>query len=273
MSTVWDLINVARTHNATFDPNHILTDDIFFQARQLADLHEWNLAYNASDPIRAIAGATLAGEILEALDTTITNAGKTKISIQFGAYANFQSFFGLAQLPTTSPDFYGVPDYTSSMTFELFTNGEANPFPKPEDLNVRFLFHNGTTEPNSEPSVFPLFGQKETTLPYKTFADRMRAFAISDQTSWCQACGNTTGVCAGSGPAPASSTSTSAKGTSGLSKTVVGVIGAMVTLAVILGLAVLVMSVGGMRLVRKKNLMMDAASTPPSNGSMSKSEV
>lgn len=246
---------------------------MFFQARQLADLHEWNLAYNSSDPIRAIVGSTLAAQIVEGLNTTITGAGTSKFQIQFGPYANFQSFFGLAQLPAASPDFYGVPDYTSSMTFELFTDGEANPFPATGDIKVRFLFHNGTTSNSSEPTPFPLFGQKELALPWQTFADSMNKFAISDQGQWCTACGNTTGVCASAAPPATTTMATTGSGSKGVSKAVAGVIGAIVTLAVVLGLAVLVMVVGGMRLVSKKRMNAGSSTSSGSPTPMSKSHV
>ncbi|KAI9749346.1 MAG: hypothetical protein M1835_001562, partial [Candelina submexicana] len=124
--SVFDVLNVASIHNATVEPSHLFTPDVLFQARTLADIHEYNLAFNATDPIRAIAGATLAAEIVQQLNTTITSGGKNKINVQFGAYASFQSFFGLAQLPAANPDFYGIPDYAASMTFELFTTGTAS---------------------------------------------------------------------------------------------------------------------------------------------------
>ncbi|MCJ1470075.1 hypothetical protein MMC07_008720 [Pseudocyphellaria aurata] len=273
--TIWDLINVAQIHNSTFDPNKILTDEMFFQARQLADLHEWNLAYNATDTIRAISGATLAAEILAGLNKTITGAGKSKFNIQFGAYANFQSFFGLAQLPAASADFYGVPDYASSMTFELFIDGDATPFPANDAIKVRFLFHNGTTSDSSEPTPFALFGQKQMTLSWQAFVDGMNKFAINGQDAWCRACGNTTGVCSGSAPAGTTATpsSSSSSGSGGVSKAVAGVIGAIVTLAVVLGLAVLVMLVGGMRLVSKKRMSASSSTGSGSPTPMSKSRV
>lgn len=279
MCIVFDLINVAQIHNASFDPGKILTDEMFFQVRQLADLHEWNLAYNASDSIRAVTGATLASEVIAALNKTITTAGKSKFNIQFGPYSIFQSFFGLAQLPATNADFYGVPDYTSSMTFELYTDGDSTPFPTTDNIKVRFLFHNGTTSNSSEPTPFPLFGQKELTLPWQTFADGMNKFAITGQDNWCKACGNTTGVCASTAPAttssatPSSSSGSSSSGSGGVSKAVAGVIGAIVTLVVILGLAVLVMLLGGLRLVSKKRMNVASSNGSGSPTPMSKSHV
>ena len=272
---VWDLLNVASIHNntASFPSSDIYSPPTALQARALADVHEWNLAYNVSDPIRAIAGATLAGQVLEALNATITGAGKSKINIQFGAYAGFQSFFGLAQLPQLNTDFYGVPDYASTMTFELFTNGPATPFPVSSDINVRFLFHNGTTSFSSEPKSFPLFGQQETSLPWNTFADNMNKFAVASQAQWCQACGNSTRDCAsvatsaGSNPA---SNGQAGSPSGGISKAVAGVIGAMVTLAVILGVELLVMLIAGLRLVSKKRLSGHGVGTPAETSSFGK---
>lgn len=63
---------------------------------------------SASDPIRAITGATIAAQVVEALNITVTGAGKAPLNIQFGAYGGMQSFFGLANLTQANPDFYGV---------------------------------------------------------------------------------------------------------------------------------------------------------------------
>ncbi|MCJ1447885.1 MAG: hypothetical protein MMC23_008397 [Stictis urceolatum] len=260
--TIFDLLNVASIHNSTTQSPWLsnLTNSTLDQSRTLADNHEFNLAYNASDPIRAIAGKTLAAEILQGLNTTITTQGKTKMTIEFGAYGSFQSFFGLAQLTSTNPDFYGVPDYTSTMTFELFTNADVSgsSFPATSDLQVRFLFHNGTTSNSSEPVAYPLFGRTENELSWADFQSGMQKFAVGTQTDWCKACGNTTGVCAGAdalssdGGDGASPSSGGSGG--GMSKAVAGVIGAMVTLAVILGVEMLILLLGGFRLVSKKRL-------------------
>lgn len=85
----------------------------------------------------------------------------------------------------------------------------------------------------------------------------MDAFAVGSQSQWCEACGNSTGVCASpeSNPGPVVGGSGSGSGGSGgVSKAVAGVIGAMVTLAVILGVEGLVMLVAGLRLVRKNRV-------------------
>ena len=226
-----------------------------------------------SDSIRAISGATLAAEIVQALNTTVTGGGKTKLNIQFGAYASFQSFFGLANLTSTSNDFYGIPDYASTMTFELFTSADPSPFPAPEDIRVRYLFHNGTTSNDSQPTTFPLFGQSEIDLSWTDFVAGMNKFAVGDQSHWCQVCGNSTGVCApsaGSTSPPPQQQSDSNSGGSGVSKAVAGVIGAMVTLAVILAVEVAVLLIGGLRLVSKKRLAGGGVVNGEGNGSATK---
>lgn len=281
---VYDLINVALIHNSTTALSTI-TPPTFSRLSSLAATHELNLAYNTSDPIRAIAGSTLAAQIIQALNHTLSSPTHApKINVQFGAYGAFQSFFGLANLtslPGADADaesegddgvrFAGIPDYASTMVFELVTNASvpsssSGDFPSPEDVSVRFLFHNGTASPaqagnddsGSVPKPYPLFGQTSLTLPWTDFVAGMNNFAIGDQEHWCRACGNSTGVCAS--VASSSSGSSGAGGDAGgsgatgrgMSTAVAGVVGAMVTLAVILGVEALVMLVAGLRLVSRK---------------------
>jgi hypothetical protein len=257
MEAVFDLINVAEIHNSTISSSNVLDKSTFFQIRTLADSHEWGLAYNASDNLRAMPGMQLAAEIVKYLNSTIASQGKSKLGIQFGAYASFLSFFGLANLTAASTDFYGIPDYASSMVFELFANGTQSGFPSADNLQVRFLFHNGTTSNISEPTPFPLFGGSDISIPWTTFASKMNDFAVGTTEQWCTKCGNMTGTCAAyasSGSGGGSGSSKGSSGGHGISKAVAGVIGAMVTLAVILGVEALIMLLGGLRLVNKKRL-------------------
>ncbi|KIW36471.1 uncharacterized protein PV06_11286 [Exophiala oligosperma] len=225
---------------------------VLLQLRTLADHHEFSLAYNASDPIRAIAGSTLAGQILQQLNNTITTKSAVKFNIQFSAYGTFSSFFSLAQLAAFSPNFTAVVDYASSMTFELATNATVSntSYPAVNEISVRFLFANGSAALNGV-TAYPLFGQSSTTIPYNSFA------------TWCSACGNSTDVCASTATSSSSSSSssssaavatTSSSSSGGMSLAVAGVIGAMVTLAVILGLEALILLLAGLRVVSKKGL-------------------
>ncbi|OWP01261.1 histidine acid phosphatase [Marssonina coronariae] len=256
--TVFDLINVALIHNTSIQSQDLLTGDNLYQLRTLADDHEFNLAYNSSEPIRGIAGSTLAAQIVQQLNTTIVGKSKVPVGVQFGAYASFLSFFGLSQLPAVSENFTGVVDYASSMSFEPVTNATvtSTSYPSDDQISVRFMFSNGSAAANP-PTTYPLFGQLETRLPWTTFVSEMNKFAIGDQAAWCSQCGNSTGVCASatatsSGSTPSASAGSASEG--GISTTVAGVVGAMVTLAVILSLEALVLLAGRWRLVKQKKV-------------------
>ncbi len=84
----------------------------------------------------------------------------------------------------------------------------------------------------------------------------MGKFAIGDTADWCKACGNSTGICASttSGGSSTTSSDTGSGGGGGVSTPVAGVIGALVTLAVIFGIEALVMLIGGLRVVKKSSL-------------------
>ncbi|CZT47916.1 uncharacterized protein RSE6_08540 [Rhynchosporium secalis] len=261
--TISDYVNVALIHNSSIPSSELLSSETVFQLKTLADDHEFNLAYNASESIRAIAGSTLAAQVVQQLNQTIVGKSKVPVGIQFGAYASFLSFFGLAQLPAVSENFTAVVDYASSMSFELVTNATVSntSYPKVEDISVRFLFSNGSAAANPL-TTYPLFGQSKTVLPWTTFVSEMNKFSIGDQETWCAQCGNTEGLCARSATtssSPSSATPSPSSG-GGISKVVAGVIGAMVTLAVILGLEALFLLVGGFRLVNKKRLAAVASS-------------
>lgn len=254
--SIFDLLNVASIHNATAN---IPDEADMFQLRTLADQHEFGLAYNESEPIRAVTGAIMAAQVVEALNTTINGKGSSKLNVQFGAYAGMLSFFGLSNLTNVNADFYGVPDYASTLVWELVTNASvsSSSWPSTSEIFVRFLFHNGTTSNISTPVEYPLFASNRSPLPWADFVQGMNKISIADQQAWCQACGNSTGVCSPQAlnPGNNSISSTNAgtnNGGSGISKAVCGVIGAMVTLGVILGVELLIMLLGGFRLVSKK---------------------
>ncbi|KAF2114981.1 histidine phosphatase superfamily [Lophiotrema nucula] len=267
---VYDLINVAEIHNSSIPDSQVLTNDTLFQIRTLADAHEWGLAYNASDDMRAMSGKQLAGEILTYMNSTITSgqAGSSanKFGIQFGAYASFLSFFGLANLPNANPDFMGVTDYASSMVFELFTDADTSSgFPGTEDLQVRFMFHNGTASNASEPVVYPLFGGSDDAVSWNDFANGLGKFAVRTTQEWCTACGNTTGTCAPYAPSAGNGGATTQNSSGGhhMSAAVGGVIGAFVTVGVVLLVTAAAMLIGGLRLVPKSKLA-GGAGTPVS---------
>lgn len=259
-------MHVSQIHNQTIPADDLLTNDTVHQLQTLADAHEWGLAYNESQPVRAIAGAVLAGQILQALNTTLTSPlNKTsaqRLTIQFGAYPAFMSFFGLANLTEVSGDFRGIVDYASSITFELVTNatveGAGTPTTvDPDDVSVRFLFANGSASDSNVPQYYPLFGQNETTISWNDFSAGISSFAVADTASWCQVCGNTTGVCApssssssGSGSGSSSDNGSSSSGGSGITAGVAAGIGVVSLFGFILLLTIAAFLLG-FRVVRK----------------------
>ena len=220
--------------------------------------------------MRAVGGMQLAGEVLQYMNGTIASKGAQKLSIQFGAYATFLSFFGLADLPKANTDFTGIVDYASSMVFELFTTADVSGgWPNgTDDLQVRFLFHNGTASNSSLPVAYPLFGGSADTVSWNDFQTNLNKFAISTTQQWCTKCGNTTGSCAAYAPSGNSGdnnnngASTAKSGTTGMSPAIGGVIGAFVTLAVVLGALATFMLLGGFRLASKKRLAQSSAGEP-----------
>lgn len=248
--TIFDYLNVASIHNSTadFPSSELLTSSTYHQLLTLANVEQYNLAFNASDTVGAIEGSTLAGDVQQGLEKIITSEGKTKLGIQFGSYGTFMSYFGLAQLPSVSVNFTGIPDYASSMAWELVTNSTTNGFPSTDEISVRFLFHNGTINGSSTPDVYPLYAQSNVVLPWTEFLAQSKKISVTSEDVWCNVCGNTDGQCASNSVATAANSSRSG----GMSKAVAGVVGAMVTLGVILGLEALFFIVGGFRISKRR---------------------
>ncbi|PHH79881.1 hypothetical protein CDD82_2106 [Ophiocordyceps australis] len=250
--SIFDLINAASIHNSTIPSSGLVTPAARSQLYHLASVHEWNLAFNASQSVRAIAGAVFAGQVLNSLQALVdARPDAPYLNAQFGPYGTFMAFFGLAQLHAVSSDFMAICDYASSMVFELVTSSDAATV-APQDIFVQFSFANGSAA-DSGLKLFPLFGQNKLALPWPEFKTAMSSFAVADSKHWCDLCGNTSGKCAAyqaSGSGPSSSSSHD----SGVSKPVAGVIGALVTLVIILALQATVMLIGGLRLVRKSTI-------------------
>jgi|SRR5690242_1150367 len=251
---IFDLLNVASIHNASHNGT-VSTEDLA-QLRTLADEWEFGMAYDAEDSSRSIGGQSFAGGVLEQLDSMVTSRGQLKFSLLAGSYDTFLAFFGLSKLTDKSADFYGLPDYASTMAFELFTEQDVTAFPSAtENLRVRFLFRNGSTQ-GEVPTVFPLFGSAEGSLSYLEFVEKMKEFAITSPEQWCGVCQSEALFCESS-----SSRSDSTKGVSsgsGMSNAAAGAVGAVIALAIV-GFAGLVVW-----LFRRRHV--SATTTPPVHG-------
>ncbi|TWU71391.1 hypothetical protein ED733_002474 [Metarhizium rileyi] len=250
---IFDIINVARIHNSSTSSHVSVTNGTLKRLHDLASTHEWNLAYNATDPVRAVPGAVLAGQILNSLQAIVeAKRGSPRFNIQFGAYGSFMSFFGLAQLPVISADFYGITNYASSMTFELSTTSTVEK-PTEDDINVRFFYSNGTAALSSL-KPFPLFGQKQIALRWASFKTEMNKFAVADTQHWCRICGNNAGECAANSTEHSGDEVGHSKHDGNeVTKPVAGVIGALVAVAVTLSLEALAMLLSDRRIVKRSS--------------------
>lgn len=239
--TIFDLLNVASIHNITVAPN--ISTSALDEARYLADAHEFNAVYNSTQNMRSISGQTLAGQILSQLNNTVySNATHQKFTLLAGSYDLFQAFFGLTNLTSASPNFYGLPAYAAQMVFELFVPDSNASFPTSPstDLRVRFYFKNGT---QSDIEQFPLFGTQDQDMSYGDFVSELGARSVGKLPQWCGMCGSTEAFCVAanqtsdstspsSGGAGSSSSSSGSHGSS-LSNAAAGGIGAGVTLGVV----------------------------------------
>jgi hypothetical protein len=156
---IFDLLNVASIHNASH--NGTVSDEALTQLRTLADKWKYGMAYNIEDSARSISGQAFAGGVLQQPDQIVSSQGKLKFSQLAGSYDAFLAFFILSNLTAVSDDFYGLPDYASTMAFELFATEDITSFPSDEaSLRVRFVFQNGSTE-GDVPQAYPLFASGE----------------------------------------------------------------------------------------------------------------
>lgn len=196
--------------------------------------------YNATQPSRSIGGETLLGGILRQIAAVVEDeASTTKFSLMTGSYDTFLAFFGITDLPAQNADFYGLPEYASTMAFEIFSDGDDAPFPSAdvdEEVFVRFTFRNGTEE-GSEAVAYPLGGIDVSAnggMRYGDFKRGLESKAVLEVGDWCARCGSVAEFCVAANQTVAEGAQTAASGgNGGLSNAAAGGIGAGVTLAVV----------------------------------------
>src|SRR5579862_4053045 len=178
---IFDYLNVGYVHNSTIYSN-LSTDDLF-QLRTLADSQELALVYNVSSPNVSIGGKTLSGAILSQLNKTVSGADKNlKVTYYAASYSVFQAFFGISGLLEASSEFYGLPDYASTMSFELRRQANSTS----NDFFVRYGFRNGSAQ-TAQLQTFPLWGARaiDADVPWTTFVENMSKQSLSSQKDWC----------------------------------------------------------------------------------------
>lgn len=190
---IFDLINVARIHNES-SPALDVSDDDLDQLRTLADSSEFSKNFDQENPDHSIGARTLIAGIMAQLNETVATQAALKFSLLAGSYDTMLGFFGVTGLYKLSDDFQGLPDYASTLAFELFTDGDDDEFPSnTDDLRVRFLLKNGTTR---DLTSFPLFGADDDTYSWSDFEDKMRGVEMATVGEWCGACQSEQPFCA-----------------------------------------------------------------------------
>lgn len=211
----------------------------------------FNSIPNSLQWIRAIAGEMLARKVLGQLAVNIASGGaNAKLSLLFGEFQPILSFFSLAYSSrSNSSNFQGIPEFASSMVFELFSyDNSTDEYPSTSDLWVRFYFRNGTTN-SSELINYPLFGHgpSQTAMSWADFESGMESIMLEDVSDWCTACGASAVFC----PALNSSIAVMEQSrSSDMSPAAAGAIGAGVTLGVALLAMAGLMLLGGLRFHR-----------------------
>ena len=255
---IFDYLNYVHTHNQSIKKQ--LADDDLARARGLADLSIQAANGNTSVPnsIQTVAGKTLVSEIVALLQSNIKSKGVVnKISLLFGSFEPMVAFAALAQLPKANTDFYGIPDYGSSMVFEIYTVGSNDKpgYPNTHDLRLRFLFRNGTNSSSALTSYSLFDGSETAILSFNDFLVKIRNVAL-DSGGWCTACQSYDIFCAAFADLGFynGSESTQFSGTykHSMKPTVAGVIGAVIALVLVGITFAVAMLVGGIRLHRSK---------------------
>ena len=270
---VYDYMSYAYNHNDTiksfFAPNGTLNGTLD-QLRAYSNVNQW-LQYGETDPtgnltLNTVAGQTISLAILALFAQALqSNGDDGKLSLLFGEYPAMLSFAALANLPETNTAFYGVPDYASTMVFELFSL-TSNTLSDTSDLRVRFLFANGTDTIDSPMAsslmAYPIFNSGSQDLSLDDFIDTIGQVALPDTPTWCDICDswdtvpfcmfyNSTAWNAANGVTSSGKNNANSSGM--MSPSLAGVVGAVATLAALGVFLVFAVGCCGMRIVQRKN--------------------
>lgn len=213
---------------------------------------------NSEGTIAAIAGNTFAAKVLQQFNQIVASSGVSdKMTLLFGSYEPFLSFFALSNLSVgpSASKFNSLPVHGSVMVFELFSyTGEGNSFnasatfPTTDDLWVRFLFRNGTSD-TEELISYPLFGRgnSQVDMTWDDFVTGMGDFSLNEVSDWCTSCQSINLFCEAIWTDIDNGTSSSTNGNSHekkLSPVIGGVIGATVTIGLFIICAIVLILFG-----------------------------
>ncbi|EOO03587.1 putative histidine acid protein [Phaeoacremonium minimum UCRPA7] len=244
------------THDESIREHMTATDLAYLRDLAATQQKDYANLTVSGNNIGAIAGRTLAAKVVSQLQESFNNAGSVdKLSVVFGSYEPFMSYFALADLVSVpgAGVFNDLPNPGAAMLWELFSVGsDTTVYPSEEEMWVRFLYRNGT-DSEAAFTEYPIFGNpySESSMRFTDFKAKMAGISVGSVSGWCQTCDSVNIFCEGlAANTDGSSSAYGAAGSSPVTPAVGGVIGAAVTVAV-LGLALLAaMILGGVRIVR-----------------------
>ncbi|KAE9380286.1 phosphoglycerate mutase-like protein [Stipitochalara longipes BDJ] len=258
--TLWEFAAFEYQHNETLNQSGTFTAAELDTLYNLASQQQWGFnTPDSSGTIQAMAGRTYASYVLQQFQHQIASNGSAdKLTLLFGSFEPMLAFFALSDLATgpSASRFNSLPLHGSTMTLELYSyaeiplsTSEIVPFPDDtSELWVRFLFRNGTG--NSDPLIeYPLFGRgnSEDDMSWSDFVFGMGEFSLDDLVDWCSECNSGSLFCEAimlnynSETGVGGDTTKKAKS---VSSPVAGVIGATVTIAVMLIVGAILALVG-----------------------------
>ncbi|KAK8133409.1 hypothetical protein PG984_005421 [Apiospora sp. TS-2023a] len=284
---LWDYAAYQYNHNATVRRG--LGADVLGRLGQLASDQQFDYNGNLSatgkepgDMIRAIAGRTLAARVSAQLRSQIAGGFPHKLSLMVGSFEPMLAFFALSNLSdgASALQFRTIPEPGSAMVFELFSvsddddagssssDSSTQQYPAEDDLWVRFLYRYGTNDSESL-TEYPIFGRgnSQSSMKWWDFRSQIADIAVADLSEWCRLCSAPTLFCAGIQANEADGNSSSSPSYSGsygssirsrMSPAVGGVIGAIVTLAVVALAGLAAFLLGGLRVRRRQRERHDA---------------
>ncbi|KAF3190991.1 hypothetical protein TWF788_007177 [Orbilia oligospora] len=281
--TLYDYVNQNREAGNTtllemsdedFDQLHIYANHLQFNmyGNTTTSVNPNWASGDLTEDLRDVGGRLMAGKIARTFREQLASPGgwPNKFNFVLGGYDIMLSFFAIANLPSRSPDFFGLPDLGSSMVFELYTDDETvdtDHIVDQQSIKVAFGFRNGTTVDDTL-TYWPLFDQDdgEFGMPYEKFFAKLDEVAVRSVGQWCSVCSAKLDFCQGTGPVnpPTGSNNDgqndeqSSTQRHGMAPAVAGVIGAIIMLAIVgivAALAFFVFGVGVRRERRRSSVL------------------
>ncbi|KAK6350552.1 hypothetical protein TWF718_003742 [Orbilia javanica] len=281
--TLYDYVNQNRAAgNATLLE---MTDEDFDRLHVYANHLQFNMYGNTTtsvatnwanadltENLRDVGGRLMAGKIARTFRDQLSSPGGwwNKVNFVLGGYDIMLSFFAIANLPSRSPDFFGLPDLGSSMVFELYTDDQTINIDNKIDtdsIRVAFGFRNGTTVDDTL-TYWPLFDEDGdvVSMSYSKFLEKMDQVSVKSVGQWCSVCSAKLDFCQESGSTNTPSGSNgngenneqSPSQSHGMAPAVAGVIGAVIMLAIVgivAALAFFVFGVGVRRDRRRSSVL------------------